>query len=184
MLESTFLSLPHSVQVDIREYFNENRLGDSWDKWLDTLDLTSALNSYLNWNGIIGYTAIIMEIVDVLRPDPDLEDLEVDENAGYEVHERTNRYELALSWLALGSKKFVDRVNEPEWAKDAHHIEVRAVAKHLRSAEISKTLDVFQFHAFSVKEANERINQLVYLDPWADDANYVAIYFNTIGSEG
>ena len=49
--------LPPRILEDIKQSYGRSSL------WGPDMDLEQALNAYLSWNGIIGYTKSIMEII-------------------------------------------------------------------------------------------------------------------------
>jgi hypothetical protein len=51
--------LPKQIQNDIRDFENDNRKGSGQD----VLPLETALDYYLLWNGVLGYTNPILQIV-------------------------------------------------------------------------------------------------------------------------
>ncbi len=53
-----FNKLPRVIQEDIRSYMRDNNLGE-----LKQMTLRYALDMYLGWQGIQGYTYAILEII-------------------------------------------------------------------------------------------------------------------------
>lgn len=66
MKKVIFESLPFSMKEAITNYFEENNLGDDFDLWLESQDDTDILTTYLHWEGIIGYTSVLMSFFNTI----------------------------------------------------------------------------------------------------------------------
>jgi len=56
-------SLSPIIRDDIKEYCIENKKERSLNRYDGYMNLEDALNYYLEWNGISGYTSLIMSII-------------------------------------------------------------------------------------------------------------------------